>query len=197
MNPSIKVRYLRLVRSAFRTLRHRHLWHRPWWRTLARPLFHRSLWVPCATTVSTALSIGLFFSMLPIPFQMLAAALVAMRFRANIPFAMAACWVSNPFTQVPIILAQFRLGHWLRESLSMPMPGFLVRVDYSIPGVGPLNAASFTLGFLVSAIVVAILAYPITQLVYSLLPRQLRAAKHSRKLKHNPEPDSSGGGFVP
>ncbi len=135
--------------------------------------------------------------MLPIPFQMLAAALVAMRFRANIPFAMAACWVTNPFSQVPIILAQFRLGHWLRDSLSVPMPGFLVRVDYTIPGVGPLNAASFTLGFLVSAIVLSILAYPITQLVYSLLPKQLRAAKHARKQKNAPAPDSSGSGFVP
>lgn len=197
MNPSLKVRYLRLVRSAFRALRHRHLWHRPWWRTLVMPLFHRSLWIPCSTTVSTALSIGLFFSMLPIPFQMFPAALVAMRFRANIPFAMAACWITNPFTQVPIILSQFRLGHWLRDSLSLPMPGFLVRVDYTIPGVGSLNAASFTLGFLASAVILAILAYPITQLVYSILPGSIRASKHTCKdlpLKNDEPP---GGGFVP
>jgi len=186
MKQTIKARYLRLVRSAFRTLRHRHLWHRPWWRTLAKPLFHRSLWMPCPATVSTALSIGLFFAMLPIPFQMLAAALLAMRFRANIPFAMAACWVSNPFTQVPIILAQFRLGHWMRDSLSVPMPGFLVRVDYSIPGVGPLNAASFTLGFITSAIVIAVAAYPVTQLVYSMLPKHIRAPKRCRKETDTP-----------
>lgn len=197
MNPSLKVRYLRLVRSAFRTLRHRHLWHRPWWRTLARPLFHRSLWIPCATTVSTALSIGLFFSMLPIPFQMFPAALVAVRFRANIPFAMAACWVTNPFTQVPIILVQFRLGQWLREILSLPMPGFLVRVDYAIPGVGPLNAASFTLGFLASAVVLAILAYPITKLVYSFLPSSLRASKQQQARAPLDSDESSGAGFVP
>ncbi len=197
MNPSLKVRYLRLVRSAFRTLRHRHLWHRPWWRSMARPLFHRSLWMPCPTTVSTALSIGLFFAMLPIPFQMLAAALLAMRFRANIPFAMASCWITNPFTQVPIILAQFRLGHWMRDSLSVPMPNFLVRVDYTIPGVGALNAASFTLGFISSAILLAILAYPVTQLVYSLLPKQLKAAKRNREKKTEQPPTQDGGGFVP
>lgn len=164
---------------------------------MARPLFHRSLWIPCAGSVSTALSIGLFFSMLPIPFQMLASALVAMRFRANIPFAMGACWVTNPFTQVPIFVAQFGLGQWLRESLSFPMPGFLVRVDYAIPGVGSLNAASFTLGFLVSAIVLAILAYPITQLIYSFLPSQLRATKvgHDKSAAHSTP--STNDEFVP
>jgi len=196
MTPSLKVRYLRLVRSAFRTLRHRHLWHRPWWRTMAKPLFNRNLWMPCPNTVSTGFSIGLFFAMLPIPFQMVASALVAMRFRANVPFAMAACWVSNPFTQVPIILAQFRLGQWMRESLLVPMPGFLVRVDYTIPGVVPLNAASFTLGFITSAVVLSIIAYPFVQLVYSVLPKPLRAARKCRDSRDE-GPPSSGGGFVP
>lgn len=196
MKLSLKVRYLRLVRSAFRALRHRHLWHRPWWRTMAKPLFHRSLWMPCPATVSTGFAIGLFFAMLPIPFQMVASALVAMRFRANIPFAMAACWVSNPFTQVPIILCQFRLGHWMRDSLSVPMPGFLVRVDYTIPGVGALNAASFTLGFITSAIALSIIAYPVVQLVYSLLPKQFRAAHKCRGPKEG-NPPTSGSGFVP
>jgi len=181
MNSPLKTRYLRLVRSAFRTLRHKHLWHRPWWRTMAKPLFHRSLWMPCPATVSTGFSIGLFFAMLPIPFQMVVSALVAMRFRANIPFAMVACWVTNPFTQVPIILSQFRLGHWMRETLSVPMPGFLVRVDYTIPGVGPLNAASFTLGFITSAVALSIAAYPIVHLVYSTLPKSLRVARRGSK----------------
>lgn len=163
---------------------------------MAKPLFHRSLWMPCPGTVSTGFSIGLFFAMLPIPFQMVASALVAMRFRANIPFAMAACWVTNPFTQVPIILAQFRLGHWMRESLSVPMPGFLARVDYTIPGVGPLNAASFTLGFITAAVLLSITAYPIVQLIYSVLPKSLRGAKRSQERK-SATPSPSDTGFVP
>lgn len=196
MNLSLKVRYLRLVRSAFRALRHRHLRHRPWWRSMTQPLFHRALWMPCRTTVSTGISIGLFFAMMPVPFQMVASALLAMRFRANVPFAMAACWVTNPFTQVPILLAQFRLGQWLRESLSVPMPGFLARVDYTIPGVGPLNAASFTLGFIASGIVLAIIAYPVVQLVYALLPGSARVAGKCRDVDVR-NPTSSDGGFVP
>lgn len=197
MNPSLKVRYLRLVRSAFRTLRHRRLRHRPWWRSLTQPLFHRSLWMPCRSSVSTGISIGLFFAMMPIPFQMVASALLAMRFRANVPFAMAACWVTNPFSQVPIILAQFRIGEWLRGSLSVPMPGFLTRVDYTIPGVGALNAASFTLGFITSAIVLSIIAYPVVQLVYAVLPASLKAPKTNIPPPDENEPPSTDTGFVP
>jgi len=189
MNPALKIRYLRLVRSAFRTLRHRRLRKNAWWRSLTRPLFHRSLWMPCRTTVSTGISIGLFFAMMPIPFQMVCAALLSMRFRANVPFAMAACWVSNPFTQVPLFLAQFRLGHWLRDTLSVPMPGFLARVDYTLPGVGQLNAASFTLGFISSGVLLAILAYPIVLLVFALLP-----ARMGGRAERKPPEDT---GFVP
>ena len=197
MNPSLKIRYLRLVRSAFRALRHRRLRHRPWWRTMTQPLFHRSLWIPCRATVSTGVSIGLFFAMMPIPFQMVASALLALRFRANVPFAMAACWVTNPFTQVPIILAQFRIGQWLRESsLAVPMPGFLARVDYTIPGVGALNAASFTLGFITSGIVLSIIAYPVVQLVYAMLPASIKAPK-ARLASHDKTPPPKDTGFVP
>ena len=193
MKLQLKVRYLRLVRSAFRTLRHRRLRHRPWWRSLTRPLFHRSLWRPCPSTVSTAFSVGLFFAMMPIPFQSLAAALVCLRFRANIPFAMLACWVTNPLTQAPVILGQFRLGQWMRDALSVPMPPFLTKVDYTIPGVGSLNAASFTLGFITSGIVLALLAYPIVQLVYKMLPAHARGHR-AHPVPAAPPPDT---GFVP
>jgi uncharacterized protein (DUF2062 family) len=193
MQLQLKVRYLRLVRSAFRTLRHRRLRHRPWWRSLTRPLFHRSLWRPCPATVSTAFSIGLFLAMMPIPFQSLAAALLCLRFRANVPFAMLACWVTNPLTQPPVILAQFRLGEWMRDTLSVPMPGFLTKVDYTIPGVGSLNAASFTLGFITSGIVLALLAYPIVQLIYKLLPASMRV----RRPHVAPPATPTDTGFVP
>lgn len=157
---------------------------------MTRPLFHRSLWRPCRNTVSTGISIGLFLAMMPIPFQMVAAALLAVRFRANIPFAMAACWVSNPLSQVPLFLAQFRFGQWLRESLGVPMPGFLARVDYSIPGVGQLNAASFTLGFISSGILLAVIAYPVVLIVYAMLPASLRE-RHAARMK---PPET---GFIP
>lgn len=181
----MKKRYLRLVRRAFRTLRHPRLRHRRWWQSISRPLFHRSLWKPCRDTVATGLAIGLFFSMMLMPLQMIAAAIIAMRVRANVPFAMAVCWITNPVTNVPVWLAQFRLGQWMRDTLSVPMPGFITKVSFDVPGAGSLNAASFILGMITSGILLALLAYPLVHLFSAILPHHLPTVRRL-PLKNSP-----------
>ena len=174
----MKRRYLKMVRNTYRMLRHRKLRHRPWWKTLTKPLFDRHLWIPCRDTVAIGLAIGLFFSMILIlPLQMLFAAVLAMRFRANVPFAMAACWVSNIFTNVPIGMAQVWLGSWMRDTLGFPMPGFLAKVHFRIPEVGEVNAASFILGMFVSAVLLALLSYPLVHLFSAIMPHHLPVMK--------------------
>lgn len=180
----MKKNYLRMVRRAFRALRHRRLRNYPWWRKTTRPLFGRHLWVPCRDTVAAGLSIGLFFSMMPVPFQMFIAALIAMLFRANIPFAAAACWVTNPFTQVPVWLAQFRLGEWLRHSASVKMPRFLSNVEFQLPGAGTLNAASFVLGFISSGVILALVAWPLVHLFSLYFPHYLPISRKHRSHGH-------------
>ena len=182
----MKKSYLRLVRRTFRALRHRRLRHRPWWRTLTRPIFHRSLWVPCRDTVANGLAIGLFFSMLLlVPFQTIWAAIVAMRLKANVPFAMAACWISNALTSVPIAMAQYRLGEWVRNSVDLHLPHTIAYAELKIPGLGILNASSFALGSLISGTVLALCAYPLVHLFSAILPhhlpvRSLRADRRPR-----------------
>ncbi|MCF7732602.1 MAG: DUF2062 domain-containing protein [Akkermansiaceae bacterium] len=184
----MKRHYLRLVRRAFRALRHPNLRHRGWWKWLSAPLLHRSFWVPCRDSVATGLSAGLFFSMMPVPFQMVFAALVAARFRGNVPIAMGACWLSNPLTQVPIWLFQFRMGDWLRHFLSIPMPEFLVRVDLELAGAGSLNAAGFVLGFITCGVVLALAAFPLTHLFSLLMPHHLPRFRVRRKSRPQPPP---------
>lgn len=162
-----------MVRKAFKVLRHRRLRHRPWWRALTRPLFDRSLWVPCRDTVASGLAVGLFFSVMLIPFQTLPAALFAMRLRGNVPFAMAATWLSNPFTTPAILFGQFRLGQWMRDTLLVPMPDFLTTVHFHAPGVGTLNVASFILGMITSGVLLAMSAYPLVHLFAAILPHHL------------------------
>jgi uncharacterized protein (DUF2062 family) len=184
----MKKHYLRLVRRAFRALRHPLLRHRGWWRKLSSPLFHRSLWKPCRDSVASGLSAGLFFSMMPMPFQMIPAALITMFFRGNVAIAMGACWLSNPLTQVPIWWFQFRLGEWLRTLLSIPMPEFLVRVNVELPGAGSLNVADFVLGFLTCGVVLALIAFPLTHLFSAVLPHYLPVRRH-RPPPAAPAPD--------
>lgn len=158
-------------------LRHKRLRHRQWWRRLTAPLFDRRLWVPCRDTVASGLAIGFFFSMMAMPFQMIAAALIAMRSRVNVPFAITGCWVSNIFTHVPIWVAQEWLGDWMRESLAFPMPRFLSNVHFKIPEVGEVNLASFILGMMVSGILLAMLAYPFVHLFSAMMPHHLPVLK--------------------
>ena len=167
----MKKRYLKLVRSAFRALRHRRLRHRSWWRALTKPLFARTLWVPCRDTVANGLAIGLFFSMIPMIPQAIISAIIAMRAKANVPFAMAACFVSNPITNLPIWAAQVKLGAWLYHFL--PIPEDFLPGHFTVPGVGLVSAATILLGVVASGVVLALISYPLVHLFSALMPHHL------------------------
>lgn len=169
----MKVHYLRIVRRAFRALRHKNLRHRPWWQKVSKPLFHRSLWMPCRDTVASGLAIGFFFSMMPMIPQSIFAAIIAMRVKVNVPFAMAACFISNPFTNVPFWIAQIRLGQWLIDALSLPVPHFLHKATMSLPGVGTMSVSNFIVGFLAMGVLLALTAYPLVHLFSAILPHHL------------------------
>ena len=190
----MKKRYLKLVRSAFKSLRHPRLRHRPWWRSATRPIANRALWIPCRDTVATGLAIGLFFSMMPMPLQMIPAALLAMRLHANVPFAIAACWVTNPVTIGPVLWGQCKLGQWLRDGLGVPMPHFLTNQAFNVPGVGSLSAASFILGVIASGVLLALCAYPIVHLFSAIMPHHLpvrrRHARTAESKALKPAPQS-------
>lgn len=174
----MRKRYMWLVKSAFRSLRHPRLRHRKWWKSLTRPISNRALWIPCRDTVATGLALGLFFSMMtPMPFQMVPTALLAMPMRANVPFAMAACWVTNPLTTPFVMWAQFQLGGWLRHTCGVPMPDFLEKVSFTVEGIGNLNLASFLLGMISSAVILALAAYPLVHSFSAIMPHHLPVRK--------------------
>jgi uncharacterized protein (DUF2062 family) len=172
----MKEKYLRLVRKSYRMLKHKRLRDRPWWRALTKPLFERSLWIPCRDTVAAGLAIGCFFSMLLVlPLQMLFSVVVAIRFRVNVPFAMLACWLSNMFTNVPIGLLQVAIGDWMRKTLGMRVPGF-EGVEISFMDLN-FNAASFILGMVVSGVLLALAAFPVVHLFSAIMPHHLPVLK--------------------
>ncbi len=178
----MKVHYLRMVRRAFRALRHKKLRHRPWWQKISKPLFHRSLWVPCRDTVAAGLAIGLFFSMVPFIPQSIFAAVLAMRVRGNVPFAIAACFISNPITNAPFWLAQIWLGQWFINFFSLPIPHFVEKVSIDLPGVGVASLSNFIVGFVTLGTIMALAAYPIVHLFSVFLPHHLPVRR--RGVKH-------------
>ncbi|UXH77213.1 DUF2062 domain-containing protein [Roseateles amylovorans] len=60
------------------------------------------LWVAHRRRVALGAALGLAVGVIPLPTQMLMAAVVAIACRANVAAAIAATWLTNPLTLVPI-----------------------------------------------------------------------------------------------
>ncbi len=60
-----------------------------------------------------AFFIGLFCAFMPVPTQMLLAALLAIVSRSNLPIAVALVWITNPLTIGPMFFFAYKLGLWL------------------------------------------------------------------------------------
>ena len=89
-------------------------------RRVAHLLHDAALWSLNRRTVSGAVGLGLFIAFVPVPLQMLVAALVATAVRVNLPIAVAMVLVTNPVTVPPLYWAAYELGATL---LQRPGPG--------------------------------------------------------------------------
>lgn len=83
-------------------------------RLLGERIFHPHIWGFGVNSLANGLSAGLFIAFTPtIPFQMLLSAIVVIALRVNLPIALAACWLTNPVTAVPVFMAAHKLGRYL------------------------------------------------------------------------------------
>jgi uncharacterized protein (DUF2062 family) len=87
-------------------------------------LQHPSLWHLCRRSVAGGVAVGMFAGLVPgsNPVQFLAASLLAIAFRVNLPIAVLVTLYSNPFTIVPLYYAAFKLGQLalLRNDSDLP-----------------------------------------------------------------------------
>lgn len=104
MSPLLKTILRRLPR---RKHMRRHFLH----GLFGKVILADDLWHFNRRSVSGGLAVGLFVAFTPtMPFHMLLACLGAVYFRVHLPIALAACWVTNPLTVVPIYMQAWRLG---------------------------------------------------------------------------------------
>lgn len=78
-------------------------------------------------SVSGAFAVGLFFGWIPVPFQMVFAAVVAIFVRVNLPVSVALVWFSNPVTMPPLFYFAYKLGAWI---LGMPEMAFSFELSF-------------------------------------------------------------------
>lgn len=83
---------------------HKHL------KVFGKFIHDPNLWHLNRYSVSTAFSVGLFAAFVPMPFQMILAASLAMLFRANLPISVALVWLTNPFTIAPLFYLSYKIG---------------------------------------------------------------------------------------
>lgn len=116
-----------------------------------------NLWHLNRRSVAKAFAVGLFFAFIPVPFQMVLAAGVAIIVHSNLPLSVALVWITNPLTMPAIFYFCYLVGTWI---LGAPEQKFAFEASWhwimeSLSTIGP----SFLLGCGVSAVIFSILGY--------------------------------------
>ncbi len=120
-------------------------------------LHNGNLWHLNRHSVAKAFAVGLFCAFIPIPFQMILAAGIAIIVHANLPLAVALVWVTNPVTIPVIFYACYVVGTWV---LGTPKQEFAFDASWqwvvdSLSTIGP----AFLLGCGIMATLAATIAY--------------------------------------
>ena len=83
-----------------------------WLAPFAGTLLHPSLWHLNRHSAAGGVAVGLFCGLIPGPFQMLGAAILALVFRVNLPLSLLLTLYTNPLTIVPLYIAAFAIGNF-------------------------------------------------------------------------------------
>lgn len=140
-------------------------------KILGDRIFERDIWQFSRCSVSSGLALGLFIAFTPtIPLQMLLSAVCAIWLRVNLPIAVTACWVTNPFTVVWIYFMEHRLG----QAVMGKMPGIFVVSD--LENIGAIrklfsHATYLWTGGIIFGAITAMIAYFAIRITWNLLSR--------------------------
>lgn len=149
---------------------------RAWIRkTFAQPM----VWHLNRRSVAGGVAVGLFVSWIPIPLQMLLAAVVAAVLRVHVPVSVVMVWFTNPLTFAPLLYAAWRSGSMilgkpvLAEPLSFSTHSLLTSAGQAWP--------TLLTGMLFCACVSAVLGFTLTLLVWRIHAlRRWRQRRHRR-----------------
>ncbi|MCP4009285.1 MAG: DUF2062 domain-containing protein [Proteobacteria bacterium] len=82
----------------------------------------RCLWHVTRFSVAKAFAVGVFSAYLPVPFEMIIAAILAYIVRANLPISVILIWISNPFTWALLWGPPYLLGALILGEPGAPVP---------------------------------------------------------------------------
>ena len=144
----MNISYSGIIDKADAFLRRKRSQSRLWRILLPERIFEPALWLWQPRSVSAAAAWGVFWAFAPVPMQSIFAILCAMWHRANIPIALAVCWISFPGYQLIIWPAQWWLGHALLTPFGLESAFSLHMAKDTVQAIlnGPLSSACADLG---------------------------------------------------
>lgn len=153
---------------------HKHL------KIFGKLLHDGNLWHFNRRSVSGAFAVGLFCAFIPLPFQMVFAAAMAIMARVNLPISVSLVWLTNPLTMPPIFYSAYKIGAFVLGQKAISSDYHMTTAWFS----EQLHVIwqPFLLGCLISGIISAFLAYAIIRLLWRLhIVRHMKARQ--RKMK--------------
>lgn len=127
-------------------------------------IYQPNLWHINRYSASMAFFIGLFVAFIPLPGQMIIAALMAILVRCNLPLAVSLIWVTNPLTMPAIYYLAYRVG-----ALLIDVPVQVVRFHLSWDWASSTLVAiwePFLLGCLICGLLFGSLGYFVISMLW-------------------------------
>jgi uncharacterized protein len=146
-----------MPRRVFKSLsRQRHTLKNRWFmRPFKAVVDHPVYWSLNRRSVTRALALGLFVAFIPLPIHIPVAAALAFLFRLNVPVAIAAVFITNPITMVPMFASAYWLGC---QFLGVPVTQFHFEMTWQwvqtelFPIWKPFLAGCFLAGLFTAAL---------------------------------------------
>lgn len=127
-------------------------------------IYADNLWHINRYSASMAFFVGLFLAFMPVPGQMVLAALMAVMLKCNLPLSVALVWITNPVTMPAIYFLAYRVG-----ALLLDAPVGELNFELSFHWLGTSLAAvwrPFLLGCLVAGLFFGCLGYFVISLLW-------------------------------
>jgi len=160
-----------------------------WIKLLGPRLQDPSLWHINRRSCSLAVALGMFCAFIPVPFQMLIAAVGAILLRVNILVAVPTVWVSNPVTMGPMYYFCYLIGV---EVLDLPSSRFHFELSFEwlLNGLADIWQP-FLLGCLIVGVISSLASFALVRILWHLHIlnhiRERAGRLHNRRRAKPPE----------